>query len=56
MNLEGPRLSTVKGDLLVTIVTAVAEVLSRNVAEMLSATNGIINGSSEFEASEDKQV
>lgn len=56
VNLEGTSLSSSKGELLVPIVTSVAEVLSRNVTELLSATNGILNGGSETEASEDRQV
>lgn len=40
MNLEGSRLATARGELVVPIVTAMSEVLAVDVAAMLVVNNG----------------
>ena len=52
VNLEGASLSAAKGDLVVPIVTWLAEVLSQDVTAMLVAKNGITNGAMEAETPE----
>lgn len=47
VNLEGSGLASAKGNFVVAIVTSVAEVLSRDVAGMLVARNGVMNGGAE---------